>query len=428
MFETVTQPQGEIDWTNPGPIGSGNPSTGRFLYLTLDNQLIPPAVPAAALNLFADSANRLAWIDTDGFVAALNSTGITGNRIWTLPDASGTVALLDAVQTFSNKTLTTPAIGDYSNAGHNHQNAAGGDTLTTAAIASGTFADSFIPSLNASKITAGDLAAARIAAALAGGTLPFSGTTIAGTTATFTSNGIFGPAGAALGDARVVVNAAASTKGIIARASSTGTANIQEWQNSSGTALTGVTSTGGIFLTTLAQFLNGAATGSLTYNSNGTLEYTSSSATINFSISGATNPQIRVTDTTNTVTAKFQSLDTFAYVGVESAHALSFITNNAARLTLGASGGFTVTDANDFAFGTTTGTKFGTSVSQKLSFWNAPPVVQPSGAAQAAVSTTPATNVSPYGFATQAQADAIITLLNELRRCGVLTGAMKGSA
>ncbi len=35
-------------------------------------------------------------------------------------------------------TLTTPAIGDFSNAGHNHQNAAGGGTLDAAAIAAGT--------------------------------------------------------------------------------------------------------------------------------------------------------------------------------------------------------------------------------------------------------------------------------------------------
>lgn len=34
--------------------------------------------------------------------------------------------------------------------------------------------------------------------------------------------------------------------------------------------------------------------------------------------------------------------------------------------------------------GTTTGTKLGTSASQKLGFWNATPVVQPAGSAQAA--------------------------------------------
>jgi hypothetical protein len=42
-------------------------------------------------------------------------------------------------QTLTNKTLTQPAIGDFTNAGHSHLNAAGGGTLSTAAIGSGTW-------------------------------------------------------------------------------------------------------------------------------------------------------------------------------------------------------------------------------------------------------------------------------------------------
>jgi hypothetical protein len=37
-------------------------------------------------------------------------------------------------QTLSNKTLTTPTIASFANAGHNHTNAAGGGTLTGGAI------------------------------------------------------------------------------------------------------------------------------------------------------------------------------------------------------------------------------------------------------------------------------------------------------
>lgn len=77
---------------------------------------------------------------------------------------------------------------------------------------------------------------------------------------------------------------------------------------------------------------------------------------------------------------------------------------------------------------TATGTQWATAVSQKQAWWGATPVVQPSGAAQAAVTTTAATNVTPYGFTTQAQADGIITLLNEIRNVLVTIGKMKGSA
>jgi hypothetical protein len=38
---------------------------------------------------------------------------------------------------------------------------------------------------------------------------------------------------------------------------------------------------------------------------------------------------------------------------------------------------FTLSDANDLAVGTTTGTKIATATTQKIGFWNATPVVQP---------------------------------------------------
>ena len=44
----------------------------------------------------------------------------------------------------------------------------------------------------------------------------------------------------------------------------------------------------------------------------------------------------------------------------------------------------TLRDPMDFVLGTTTGTKFGTATSQKLSFWNATPIVQPTTAVTAA--------------------------------------------
>lgn len=65
---------------------------------------------------------------------------------------------------------------------------------------------------------------------------------------------------------------------------------------------------------------------------------------------------------------------------------------------------------------------------EKLGFLGATPIVQRVGADQAAVVTTTATNSSPYGYATQAQANAIVTLVNELRAALVAAGLIKGSA
>lgn len=89
----------------------------------------------------------------------------------------------------------------------------------------------------------------------------------------------------------------------------------------------------------------------------------------------------------------------------------------------------TITDAKNFAFGSATGTKFGTSATaQKLGFFNATPVVQPTSASQSAVATTALTTAAGiYGFTTAAQGAAIITLLNQIRSDLVTLGLIKGS-
>lgn len=70
---------------------------------------------------------------------------------------------------------------------------------------------------------------------------------------------------------------------------------------------------------------------------------------------------------------------------------------------------------------------YGATAADLVGFHGATPVAQRSGAAQAAVAATASTNSSPYGF-TQAQADAIVTLVNEMRAALVAKGIIKGSA
>jgi hypothetical protein len=80
--------------------------------------------------------------------------------------------------------------------------------------------------------------------------------------------------------------------------------------------------------------------------------------------------------------------------------------------------------------GSTTGTglKLGTAINQLIAFHGAAGVPQRANAAQAAIVTTAATQTTPWGFATQAQADAIVALANELRAATVEKGLIKGSA
>jgi hypothetical protein len=82
---------------------------------------------------------------------------------------------------------------------------------------------------------------------------------------------------------------------------------------------------------------------------------------------------------------------------------------------------------NNIVAGTGDGVKIGTATTQKLGFFDATPIVRPAGAAQAAVATTAATDVTPFGY-TEAQANAIVALVNEMRSVLVNLGLMKGAA
>tara|TARA_R100000353_G_scaffold34514_2_gene27627 strand:- start:3336 stop:8693 length:5358 start_codon:yes stop_codon:yes gene_type:complete len=64
-------------------------------------------------------------------------------------------------------------------------------------------------------------------------------------------------------------------------------------------------------------------------HSNGQLYFTGAATFYNnITLSGASSPKIRTTDTTNTVTNKLMSDDTTGFVGTETNHELSFLVNN----------------------------------------------------------------------------------------------------
>lgn len=74
------------------------------------------------------------------------------------------------------------------------------------------------------------------------------------------------------------------------------------------------------------------------------------------------------------------------------------------------------------------GISVGASITELVSMYGVAPVAQRAGSAQAAVTTTAATSTTPYGFSTSAQADAIVTLVNEIRASLVAFGIIKGAA
>jgi hypothetical protein len=92
-------------------------------------------------------------------------------------------------------------------------------------------------------------------------------------------------------------------------------------------------------------------------------------------------------------------------------------------------GQITIADATNIVLNTTTGTKIGTATTQKLAFYNSTPIVKPTAYTQtystaskthpngtsSAVATTASTTTTPWGYTTQAQADAVPVAINAVR-------------
>ncbi len=100
---------------------------------------------------------------------------------------------------------------------------------------------------------------------------------------------------------------------------------------------------------------------------------------------------------------------------------------------------FTLAEALDMVFGTTTGTKFGTATSQKLGWWNATPIIQPVGAGQAAftdstggIAVSSLVDVTTAAVSDPVKVNAnfatVSVLLLAIRSALVSEGLMKGSA
>lgn len=107
---------------------------------------------------------------------------------------------------------------------------------------------------------------------------------------------------------------------------------------------------------------------------------------------------------------------------------LNFQTSGTSRFSVSTAGSVTLANAANIIVGTGTGSIIATSVTQKIGFHGVAPTAQRAGIAQAPSSTTAATLVSPWGYTTQAQADGVITLLNEIRATLVEKGIFKGFA
>lgn len=97
---TATGSSTNIDITL-APKGTGSVLGNRFVttgtagagYVEFTEQSSKPSTPTNATRLYVDSSNRFSWIGENGFVRTFDGTANTADRVYTLPNLEGTVAL-----------------------------------------------------------------------------------------------------------------------------------------------------------------------------------------------------------------------------------------------------------------------------------------------------------------------------------------------
>lgn len=164
---------------------------------------------------------------------------------------------------------------------------------------------------------------------------------------------------------------------IIAQATSTQSANIQEWQDSAGAKLATIGPTGNV------------SAGSELY-----LNSTTANKHINVQRTTGENHQIFSFDTGNNIVINRSSLDallpsgTIFIIGDSKTYDIRSQTNASQWNLVPKSNAIIHRDGLNLFFGTTTGTMIGTASTQKLAFFGATPIVQPAAIASPTGGTT----------------------------------------
>ena len=160
--------------------------------------------------------------------------------------------------------------------------------------------------------------------------------------------------------------------------------------------------------------------GSIGWYNNGNVGFSFSGTTVS---TGSSTTVLSVGATTESTTTTTGAIVTAGGLGVVKNVNIggTLAVTGASTLTglLTANGGITLGDGQNIAFNTTTGTKIGAATTQKLSFWNATPIVQPTTAVASAT-------VAHTGGGTNIKTDdtfdgyTIAQVVKALRNAGLL--------
>lgn len=314
-----------------------------------------------------------------------------------------------STETLTNKTLTTPTIASFTNATHNHQNAAGGGTLDHGLALTGLTDDDHTQYALLLGRSGGQT--------LIGGTASGNSLTLNSTSNATKGTILFG-ASSAYDEVNTRLGLATIAPTHTLTLAQTGTSAfyntsdqttnyeriVVSWVSNIFTIQAGQGGTGAARPIRIAapsgggtiDFNTGAAAGQLNLKGSST----SNTTGIGFLLSGfastatsGTVTALSLTPTYNQASGSAANTDllinrTQTAIGSGTQNFVDMQVAGSSKFSISNAGTATLTDAANIVVGTTTGTKIATATTQKLGFWNSTPVVQPTTSVTAATFVT----------------------------------------
>lgn len=107
---TLSLPQDIATTSNPSFAALNTIGTGGNGYLSVVNQSSAPSTPASGFRLYTDASNRFSWKGTNGFVRTFDGTANTADRVYTLPNISGSFILDQGQQSINGGKTFVPVV------------------------------------------------------------------------------------------------------------------------------------------------------------------------------------------------------------------------------------------------------------------------------------------------------------------------------